>query len=371
MLYCNWAATTPFPLVSGGSLGAIHVRTGDENQSFTGTREKIARFFHFHDPRRVIFGFGVTDLLNKLLWGSRKYFGACILTTPLEHNSVLRPLYYITKKGKPRRELVRLTPEGKIDLQDFSQKIRQDVGLVVVNHASNVTGILQPVEQVVQLAHEVGAKVILDCAQTAGRMDIACDSIGADAFVFSSHKALMGFSGLGFACLAEGFEPDPVFSGGTGAYSAKKEQPEQLPFRLESGTPNYLAIGALDETLDRLQQMDYLARNQRCNHLFTNFSTQVRSLSRFEVVGLPTSEHLPYLNLRSRDFSVEELGFVLSNIFEIQGRHGLHCAPLMHQHLGSWPLGTVRLSFGITQDEGDFEDVLSALQKMDGGYHAF
>ncbi len=363
MIYCNWAATAPNRVNENFNMLNQYIRTG-YTDSFMDVREKLCGFFAFDNPYRLVFGSGLTDLMNKLIFGSVKYRKEVILTTCTEHNSVLRPLYHLNAQQGVGLRFVTTDKDGILKIDDIEKSINDDVGLLIINHASNVTGVIQPIKEIVEIAHKRGAYVIVDCAQTAGRIDISHKEIGADAYVMSAHKGLMGMSGLGFALIGEGFEPEPVFFGGTGIYSEAKEQPYELPYRLEAGTPNYIAINSLKNSIDYLIGNEYIRLNAECNKMFQLFVEELKGMSHVELIGLSTQKSLPIANIRVAGYSVEELSYILLNVFDIIARHGIHCAPLMHQRLNTAPFGTVRLSFGITNTEKDFDYIINTLRRI-------
>lgn len=368
--YANWAATSPVKLYSATHGRAPYFpRTGLSSDDFTmKARSRICSFFMSQDPRRVVFGSGSTDLLNKILWGRLWNKTGNVITTSLEHNSVLRPLTYISQRTGITVKTITPGDSGCIAASDIAGAIDSETRLIVITHASNVTGAIQPVQEITAAAHAKNIPVIIDCAQTGGRIRISAEEIDADALIFSAHKSLLGPGGLGFAILHKDFDVDPVFAGGSGISSELAEQPEKMPWKLEPGTLHYEGIFQLHDALDSLEEMDYIGKNSDAQDTFTRFLAELKGLSGYTVIGVPADRMISSVNIVPKTcFNVDELSYILYNVFSVVSRPGLHCAPLAHKHMGTYPSGTLRLSFGIFSSSDDYETTLTALKKIQRG----
>ncbi len=365
LVFCNWAATSPKLIVPYCADQIRTVRTSEEHNWLSAARSTICSFFGVKEPERVIFGSGATDLLNKLLFGSVKFAKKGILTTILEHNSVLRPLYCIRDRYSVPIHWCYPDEEGVISLERVRSAIEEGVGVVVISHASNVTGVFQPIQEVIHIAQKNGVKVIVDAAQTGGRLAIDLSEAQPDAMVFAVHKGFMGMTGLGFMILKEGFDPDPVVYGGTGAYSELEDQPEEYPYRLEAGTPNTMAIAHLLDILEYFFKQNIFDAIRKTEEDFLAFEKLTQKIPGIRAFGF-SAKRLPFINILLDSSSPEELAFILRQGFGMIVRHGLHCAPLLHRWLGTFPRGTVRLSFGYATSSSDLEAVLYALRKIAG-----
>lgn len=363
MIFANWAATSPLKR-EGGAAAADErhlVRSvaalGDPTDRL---RRQVAAQFGFAFPERVIFGSGVTDLLNKMILGLLDGDGGHVVTTVLEHNSVLRPLHYLTLRRGLAVTHCPIEADGCVAPQRIAAALRPDTRLCILSHVSNVSGAIQPVAEVAAVCRDRGVPVLLDCAQSGGWL--ACDfaTLGADAAVFSAHKALMGPSGLGFALLGPDCDPVPVITGGSGIMSELEGQPPELPWRLEAGTPNYEALPRLEAALAALD----LSATVPVRQAFADFVAELHRIDGVRLVGVPTAEYLPIVNLIVEGFADDSLAFVLLKAFDIVTRHGLHCAPLMHRHLGTYDTGTTRISFGPASTAEDMAAVLAAVRQI-------
>jgi cysteine desulfurase / selenocysteine lyase len=375
LIYCNWAATSAKKLYGNinDTMGTFTtVRSGiSPHESSMPVREYIAKLFHFPSPNRVIFGSGTTDLLNKIILGYFLKRSGSVITSIYDHNSVLRPLNYLKLRKGIKMKVIEPGNDGIINEKTFQRYLEPDTVLAVINHASNVTGIIQPIAPIVQAAHDKGIPVILDCAQSGGVVPIDYSSIKADAMVFSGHKSLMGPSGIGFALMRDGFEIEPVFSGGSGIKSELEFQPEEMPYKLEPGTPNYEGIVLLGRSLKKHAELSIMQKLSSIRDTFTSFLKKIEKIEGVDLAlpkDTPQNTHsLAIASLVFDQFNAEEASFILRKSFNIITRPGLHCAPLCHRYLGTWPHGTVRFSFGYKNTESDFEIVLKAIKTMTSG----
>lgn len=370
MIYCNWAATSPVKLYDINSqINSEFIRCGFAPDELTNSlRKQICQFFNFSNTQNVVFGAGVTDLLNKLILGFwEKNTDGEVLTTSLEHNSVLRPLNYLKSRKNIIIKHISQNNQGKITPDAIKANICKDTKLCIVSHASNVTGIIQPIAEIADVCRKHDIRIIIDCAQTAGKIQIDFDAIKADALVFSTHKGLMGPSGFGFALLKNDFKVAPIFSGGTGIKSELEFQPEEMPWLLEAGTPNYEAIQKTEECLNNFLQQDYLQINKQISMMFMDFVKELEKIGNCRVIGNYKTERLPFINILFDNFIADEISYILYKSFNIITRAGLHCSPLIHKQLGTYPYGTTRVSFGADSLWEEMEAVIKAVKQITAG----
>ena len=343
----------------GGHQWAVRVE-----KTLDDTRSLLARFFGMDDYRRVIFTLNGTDSLNMAIKGVVRP-GDHVVTSLLEHNSVSRPLKQLESDGIISLTQLPFSQEGFIDPEDFRRALTSRTRLVVLLHASNVLGTLQPIAEVGGICRRHQALFLVDAAQTAGIVPIDMQDMQIDLLAFPGHKALFGPPGIGVLLVGQRVQPVPWREGGTGFDSEDPVQPRQLPYLLEGGTPNTLGVAALraglgfvtGEGLDRIR-----GHEQR---LLTRLIESLRDNPKIRLYGsLDLSRRVGSLALNREGYTASEVGMILDNAFEIAVRPGLHCAPYLHRELGTAPEGAVRISPGYFNTEEDMEHCLSALEQL-------
>jgi cysteine desulfurase family protein len=343
----------------GGHQWAVRVE-----KTLDDTRSLLARFFGMDDYRRVIFTLNGTDSLNMAIKGVVRP-GDHVVTSLLEHNSVSRPLKQLESDGIISLTQLPFSQEGFIDPDDFRRALTSRTRLVVLLHASNVLGTLQPVAEVGGICRRHEALFLVDAAQTAGILPIDMQDMQIDLLAFPGHKALFGPPGIGVLLVGQRVQPVPWREGGTGFDSEDPVQPRQLPYLLEGGTPNTLGVAALraglgfvtGEGLDRIR-----GHEQR---LLTRLIESLRDNPKIRLYGsLDLSRRVGSLALNREGYTASEVGMILDNAFEIAVRPGLHCAPYLHRELGTAPEGAIRISPGYFNTEEDIERCLSALEQL-------
>jgi cysteine desulfurase family protein len=330
-------------------------------RSIYGIRELIAELFHTSDPMRVIFTQNATHALNLALTGLLRP-GDSVITSSVEHNSVMRPLRALEKCGV-KLTVVPCYHDGKLNLEAL--KIALAAGktrLVSITHASNVTGTVQPLAEVAELAHEAGALLLADAAQTAGVIPIDLQALGIDLLAFTGHKSLLGPPGTGGLVIGHRIDPEelqPIVRGGTGSRSEFEEQPEVLPDRYESGTPNGMGIAGLGAGVRWLLQHSIEDRYAQECMLTSTLITGLLDIPGVTVFGPREPEQRTgVVSFTIPGIYVSEIGLRLDDDFGILCRVGLHCAPAAHRTIGSFPEGTVR--FSLSPDTG-IEEVRAAI----------
>jgi cysteine desulfurase/selenocysteine lyase len=310
------------------------------------TRVKVARFFGGPDPDRVIFAGNATDALNLVIQGLAKP-GDHIVSTRLEHNSVLRPLHHLHQCGLIEYDLVPFDGRGFVDPDDVARAIRSNTRAVIVCHASNVLGTIQPVSEIGQLCRDREVPLIIDAAQSAGIVPIDMTAWHVAAVAFTGHKSLLGPTGIGGLVLNTLPDIRSTRFGGTGVDSKSPVHTQTFPHRLEAGTLNLLGIIGLSEGMDFVLNEGLTAIHRRELELLTALRDGLSALQGVELYcGDNLDGHLGLLTVNVRGIDPEDLGAILDADFGIAVRAGLHCAPLVHKDLCHYPRGGVRFSFG-------------------------
>lgn len=326
------------------------------------TRALTAQILGVEEPKKIHFCINATHGLNLVIQGFLKP-GDRVVTTSFEHNSVIRPLHKLSRERGIELDVVASDPDGLFDLREFERRITPATRLVVVNHASNVIGIRTPVREIISIAHQVGAKVLVDGSQTAGVLDLARMKLEADFFVATGHKGLRGPSGTGFVYISDPGEIEPVMVGGTGANSISFFQPENPREKFEAGTCNYLGIAGLHAALrDVLDHPCDLGEELRLAEYC------VRELARFPFVKLYGTNDLdhkiPIVAFNLQGKMPQEVGEALDSRFGIMTRTGLHCAPILHQTIGTFPHGCVRVSLGPENKRREVDRLIEAVEAI-------
>jgi cysteine desulfurase family protein len=328
------------------------------------TREALATLFHVADPLRIVFTHNATHAINQVLLGVLKP-GDTLVTSGVEHNAVMRPARALERAGV-RVIVAACASDGSLDADSLRRSLANGARLVAVTHASNVTGAILPVVEVVRIAHDAGALVLVDAAQTAGSIPIDIQALDADLLAFTGHKGLLGPPGTGGLVIGERFNPslmEPLVRGGTGSRSESEEQPDFLPDRYESGTPNGVGIAGLGAGVRWVMQEgleSIRAREVALTQLLLDGLADIPGVT----VHSPAdaSRRAAVVSFTVRDRQVSELGMRLDDEFGVLCRVGLHCAPAAHRTIGTYPEGTVRFSLGPYSTR---EHILTALEAVE------
>ncbi|MGB9595754.1 MAG: aminotransferase class V-fold PLP-dependent enzyme, partial [Candidatus Poribacteria bacterium] len=315
-------------------------------------------------PTQIILTTSATHSLNIALWGLGLKKGDKVITTITEHNSLLRPLHHIKEKFGIDIMFIGLDDYGDLNKEEFDKLIDENVKLVAINHASNVTGRVNDVKPIFSKAKSYGAITLLDASQSLGYIQFKVNEIQADIVAFTGHKVLHGPTGTGGLYVSPSIELEQIFVGGTGVRSDLMLHPQEMPTRYEAGTPNLPAFCGLAKALDWHHQ----------NH--KNFCKKVDDLTSELIKGLSDipkveifnnsndSIRVPIVSFRIKGWEIEEVGYILNQSFGIICRSGLHCAPLIHKAIGSFPDGTIRFSLsGFNADE-EVETAIDAIRKI-------
>ena len=331
-------------------------------------RERLCALLGGPDPRNVIFTLNVTEALNMILKGFLRP-GDHVLVSAVEHNAVMRPLVQLSQTGVAF-DRIPCDGEGALCLDALDGLVRPSTRAVVLTHASNVAGTIQPVAQVGAFCRAHGLRFIVDCAQTAGMEPVDMGSMGIDALAFTGHKGLLGPQGTGGFLVTDAFEKelDPLISGGTGSFSHLETVPVLLPDRFEAGTLNLPGIYGLHAALGFLEKTGIDVIRARERALTARFLAAVAEDGRIRVAGPRTAEGrtaVVSLDFPGRDNA--EIAFRLDSEYGVMTRCGLHCAPNAHRTLGTYPQGTVRFSFGYGNTEEEIDYASDAIGRILNG----
>ncbi len=326
-------------------------------------REAIAGLFGVADSARVIFTHSATEALNLAVNGLLKP-GDHVVSTTMEHNSLVRPLHLAEQNGV-EVTWVAGDKSGVVESRQIAAAMRGNTRLVAITHCSNVTGAIQPIGEIGALTRKSGIRLLVDAAQSAGAIPIDVNALGIDLLAVPGHKGLFGPQGTGFLYIAEGVELRPLLVGGTGGYSASAEQPETLPERFESGTLNTPGIAGLKAGVEFVRSTGVAAIRRKEILLVTQLLDGLMGIPGVDTYAPESAEMRGgVVSFTVAGHDPAEIGFRLDNEFDIAVRVGLHCAPSAHRTIGTYPGGTVRVSPGYFSSEQDIETFLRALRSI-------
>ena len=352
-----YLAMDEFLRKSGGNPGrGGHSMALAASRIVDDARLLMARLINAPDKNRVIFTLNCTDSLNMGLKGLLRP-GDHVITSALEHNSVVRPLKKLEKQGVKVTWLSPRSKDGFVSPEDIEKAITRQTRLVVMTHASNVSGIMQPIAEYGLVARRHGVTFMVDAAQTAGRYPLDVQAQSIDLLACSGHKGLLGPPGVGVLYVGERVDLMTMREGGTGSHSEMEEQPADLPYKFECGTPNTVGIAGLGAGLrfiSREGMENILAHEQSLTARLLDGLSQITGVN---VYGAKDwVNQAPIVSFTTDKSGPGEVGTILDQAFDIKVRTGLHCAPAAHKTLGTFPQGTIRLSPGYfnTIEEIDF-----------------
>ena len=311
-------------------------------------RERLARLFNVGDSSRIILTVNCTEALNLAIKGLLRP-GDHVVTSSVEHNSVMRPLRRLEADGVMELSVVGCSREGWLDPADVKEQLKPTTRLVVLTHASNVVGTIQPVAEIGSLTRARGIRFLVDAAQSAGALPIDLDVLGVDLLAFSGHKGLLGPQGTGGLVVGEGVELVPLKEGGTGSRSQHQIQPTHLPDRYESGTLNGPGIAGLAAGLAYVEDLGVEAIQKRLKELTALVLDELARTPGVTVYGPADAEkQTAVVSFTLADVDVGDLAVILDRRFGVMTRSGLHCSPAAHRTIGTFrrTRGTVRVSLG-------------------------
>ncbi len=330
-----------------------------------GCRQKLCALFNGASADRIVFAHNATDALNLVIFGLLKD-GGHVVSTKLEHNSVLRPIAHCVDDLGARATLVGFDGKGQLDPDDIRAAIDEDTRLVIVSHASNVLGTVQPIGEIGAICREAGVLFCIDAAQSAGLIPIDMKEMNIDIVAFTGHKSLMGPTGTGGLCVGEGVDIAHTRAGGTGVGSATRRHLDDYPFRLEYGTPNMLGISGLSCGLDLISERGGVVEIHRQEMVLA--AAVHKALRETEGVtsycGDSLERRTPVFAFNFDGIDPAQAGTRLDVDHNIACRTGLHCAPLVHESIGTAPDGAVRFSIGPLTTRADVEAGAAAVAAL-------
>lgn len=359
------AALAHFLTAVGGSPGRSGHRLSQEaGRVVFECREALAALIGAPDSRRIVFTPNATQALNTALYGLLRP-GDRVVTTAMEHNSTMRPLRDLERRGRIVLEVVPGDRAGRLDLGRLEQALGKRPRLLAAVHASNVSGAILPLREVGALARAAGTLLLVDAAQSAGALALDVEADGVDLLAFTGHKALFGPQGTGGLWARGGVEPEPLFRGGTGSNSELEEQPEFWPDRFESGTQNAFGIAGLLAGVSFIRETGLATIRAREEALTQRLLDGLRAIGGITLYGPESAaERSPIVSATFAGLVPSEAGFLLEEGFGVLTRTGLHCAPAAHRTLGTWPQGTVRFAPGFFTTEEEIDIALEGCRYL-------
>lgn len=329
-------------------------------------RENLCKLFNFPKPENVIFTSNITESLNVLINGSLKK-GDHVITSSMDHNSVLRPLNHMKNSLGVEVDIINCDSNGIIPIDDFKSLIKPNTKMVVISHSSNIIGSIQPLEMIGDICSKNNIDFIVDTAQTAGCMEIDFQKLKCSALAFTGHKSLLGPQGIGGFLITDEFNNkcSSIFCGGTGSASSDMIQPIFLPDKFESGTLNTPGIVGLNAGIKFIKSEGISTIKEKKRYLNKLLIDGLLNMNEvvfygYEDASLRTSA----ISISFKNKDISEIAYYLDKQFKIMVRTGLHCAPLAHKTIGTYPYGTLRLSPGYFNDDKDIQYVLDSLNKI-------
>jgi cysteine desulfurase / selenocysteine lyase len=347
-------------------IGASPSRGGydlaiEAEDAVSAVRDKLRRFLGAGKDYPLCFGSNATDALNTLIQGLTEP-GDHVVSTCLEHNSVLRPLNHLRAQGRIEFDLAGFDANGFVDPGDIAALIRPQTRLVIINHVSNVLGTVQPVAAIGEICRNAGVSLILDVSQSAGSIPIEMEKWHVSGLAFTGHKSLLGPTGIGGLIIHPELPIRSTRFGGTGIDSASLLHTQAFPYRLEAGTLNLLGILALGESLTYLQEIETQGYRQREMALTENLRDGLLGIDGIDLYAAQSLEnHIPLITCNVRGHVAADVGAILDGDFSIAVRTGLHCAPLVHERLGTAPNGAIRFGLGVFNNQAHIDAAINAM----------
>jgi cysteine desulfurase family protein len=354
-------------LGTGSSGRGAHEASLEAGRIIYKTREAIASMFHAGDPTRVVLTSNATESLNMVIQGLFGPGDHCI-TTAMEHNSVLRPLYLMAGR-QVAYTVLPLDEKGRLDPNRIEAAVRKNTKAVIMTHASNVTGNVNDLQSIHEICRKYQLKLILDASQTVGLLPIDMQLLGISALCCSGHKGLMGPQGTGVLVLGEGCNPAPLKVGGTGVDSFSQGMPSCLPEALEAGTGNIHGMAGLLAACEYIEEYGLSNIYQRARELGKTFVEGVKQLPGVRLYGdYEAALRVPVVSLNIREIDSGEVADELFQRFHIATRAGAHCAPLLHEAMGTREQGMVRFSFSHWNTPEEVQEAIAAMRILEEEY---
>ena len=375
MIYFDNAATTlkkpdtvakavfdAINILANASRGSYELSLNSE-RVILDTREKIVKLFNGYSPNYVAFTSNSTEALNTAIKGILNK-NSHVITTSLEHNSVLRPLYEMETLGT-ELTIIKANNKGELNYNDIEKSIKQNTKAIICTHASNVIGDILDIEFIGDLCTKHNVLFILDASQTAGSINIDMKKNNIDVVCFTGHKGLMGPQGTGGLCIKKGVDIKPLKTGGSGIKTYSKTHPENMPTRLEAGTLNSHSIAGLNAALEFIENETTEKIRDKERELADCFYKGIKNIENIKLYGnYNTKKRTSIVALNIGDEDSAKVSDILSSQYNIATRSGGHCAPLMHEALGTVKQGIVRFSFSYFNTFEEIEKGIDAVREI-------
>ena len=337
----------------------------ETGQMVDDTRKQLCRFFGGTNSDRLVFSYNSTDALNLALFGLLKD-GDHAITTTVEHNAVLRPLYHLATRGGVEVDHVLFDGRGFVDPEAVAARFKKNTKVVAINHASNVIGTVQPVGEIGRLCRERGIRLVVDASQTAGKIPIDVQALCIDVLCFTGHKSLFGPTGIGGMYVADGVEIRHTRAGGTGVRSAQRAHLDEYPWRMEYGTPNVIGIAGLNAGVRWLEQQGLHAIETHEMALMRRLVDGLRGIPGVTMYCQDDlAGHIAVMLFNINGFEASNTGTILDVDHNIACRTGLHCAPMVHEQLGTDKLhGGVRFGIGPFNTEAHIDAAIAGVTQI-------
>ena len=338
-----------------------HSLSQSANRIIFKARETIAEFFNIPNSRNIVFTSNGTEAINLALKGFLKPGDHGIISS-MEHNSVVRPLNSLKNDGV-NVTIVQCDKEGKLNPDYVFKEIKKNTRLIVLTHASNVTGTILPVEEIGEIAAKKGIPLLVDAAQTAGTIPIDVVRNNISLLACPGHKSLLGPQGTGFLYICEGFNLKPLIEGGTGSNSELSEQPDFLPDRFQSGTLNTPGIAGLKAGIEFINKKSIQTIKEHEDMLSKTFINKLKEINRVCIYGpLSIKEKTAVVSFNIKGKDSTDIATALDEKYQIMVRVGLHCSPYSHKTIGTFPDGTIRVSFSIFNTVHEIDYFIDSLK---------
>jgi cysteine desulfurase / selenocysteine lyase len=379
MIYLDHAATSwpkPHEVITamadfleraGGNPGrAGHRLSIEAGRIVYNVRDTLAEFFNASDPLQVIFTANATQAINLCLYGILRQ-GDHVIASSMEHNAVMRPLRNLESRGVDL-SVAPCAPDGSIDPEAVVAEIRPSTRIIAVTHASNVTGAILPIAEIAHAAHQAGALLLVDAAQTAGVLPIDVQAMNIDFLAFTGHKGLQGPPGTGGLVIGNRIsakDMEPLWRGGTGSRSESEIQPEDLPDKFESGTMNGPGIAGLGAGVQYIMGKGIKAIRAQEIELTRQLAGGIKGIDGVAVYGPEdVTRSVAIVSFTAAGHRVSDIGLRLDEEFGILSRVGLHCAPAAHRTIGTLPDGVVRFALGLETTKEEIALAIEAVKKI-------
>ncbi|MEY8304786.1 aminotransferase class V-fold PLP-dependent enzyme [Anaerosalibacter bizertensis] len=326
-------------------------------------RDVLSRLFNIKNPMNLIFTYNCTDSLNLGIKGLLKK-GDHVITTSMEHNSVLRPLKHLEKYGI-ETTIINGDSKGRINPLDIEKSIKENTKMIIMTHISNLTGTIMPIKEVGEIAKKKDIIYMVDGAQSAGVYDIDVEDMNIDLLAFPGHKGLLGPQGTGGLYIRDGIFLKELKEGGTGSSSDSLYQPDIMPDKYESGTPNAPGIIGLGNGVNYILEKGMNNIREHEENLTEYFIEELLKIDGVKIYGpLDIKEQAPVVSINIRDEDSSEISYILDEEYNIAVRSGLHCAPLAHKTIGTFKQGVIRFSFGVFNTYEEIELGIEAIKEI-------